>query len=40
MRIGFGIWFREISSTAVTYTLFLICTHIRVMNSPINEEKL
>ena len=36
-RIALGIWFRGISSTAFTYTLFLICTHITVMNKPLNE---
>ena len=38
-RIGLGIWFREISSTAFTYTLFLVCAHIQVMNRSLNEEK-
>ena len=37
VRIVWGIWFRGISSTAFTYTLFLVCTHIYVMNRPINE---
>ena len=36
-RIAGGIWFRDISSTAFTYTLFLVCTHIFVMNKPIDE---
>lgn len=36
-RIAMGIWFRDISSTAFTYTLFLVCTHIYVMNKPIYE---
>ena len=38
-RIGLGIWFREISSTAFIYTLFLVCAHIQVMNRSLNEEK-
>lgn len=37
-RIAWGIWFRDISSTAMTYTLFLICAHIYVMNLPLMEE--
>ncbi len=37
-RGGWGIWFRDISSTAFTYTLFLVCTHIHVMNHPLYEE--
>ena len=37
-RIAFGRWFRSISSTAFIYTLFLVCTHIYVMNRPLNEE--
>ncbi len=37
-RILLGAWFRDISSTAMIYTLFLVCTHIHVMNSPLNEE--
>ena len=39
-RVVLGIWFRDISSTALIYTLFLVCTHIHVMNSPLNEEML
>ena len=39
-RVAFGIWFRDISSTSLTYTLFLICTHIHVMNRPLVEEEL
>ncbi len=39
-RVLWGIWFREISSTALTYTLFLVCTHIHVMNQPLIEETL
>ncbi len=38
-RVGWGIWFRDISSTALTYTLFLICTHVHVMNRPLFEEE-
>ena len=37
-RIGLGVWFRDISSTAFTYTLFLICTHIYALNQPLSEE--
>ena len=37
-RVAFGIWFRDISSTAVTYTLFLVCTHIHMMNHSLSEE--
>ena len=39
IRFLLGIWFRDISSTAFTYTLFLVCTHVHVMNQPLNEEK-
>ncbi len=39
-RVGFGFWFRSISSTAMTYTLFLVATHIVVMNRTIKEEVL
>ncbi|MBO5503783.1 MAG: hypothetical protein J5969_04805 [Lachnospiraceae bacterium] len=39
-RVGFGFWFRSISSTAMTYTLFLVATHIGVMNRTIKEEVL
>ena len=39
-RIALGIWFRGISSTAFTYTLFLVCTHIFVMNKPMDEVAL
>ena len=39
-RVGWGIWFRDISSTALTYTLFLVCAHIHVMNQPLTEESL
>ena len=39
-RVGFGVWFRSISSTAMTYTLFLVATHIVVMNRTIKEEVL
>ena len=39
-RIAWGIWFRDISSTAFTYTMFLVCTHIHVMNRPLYEENL
>ena len=38
-RVAWGIWFRDISSTALIYTLFLVCTHIHVMNRPLSEEK-
>jgi len=31
-------WIQGISSMAFTYTLFLVCTHIHVMNSPLTEE--
>ena len=37
-RVAFGIWFRSISSTAMTYTLFLVATHIYALNRSINEE--
>lgn len=37
-RILWGIWFRGISSTAFTYTLYLVCTHIYVMDQSIYEE--
>ena len=37
-RVAWGVWFRDISSTAFTYTLFLACTHIHVMNQPLYEE--
>ena len=37
-RVAWGIWFRDISSTAVTYTLFLVCTHIHIMNRSLSEE--
>ena len=39
-RVAWGIWFRDISSTALTYTLFLVCAHIHVMNQPLTEESL
>ena len=38
-RVLFGVAFRQISSTAMTYTLFLVCAHLYTMNTPINEEK-
>ena len=38
LRAAAGIWLREISSTAFTFTLFLACTHIRVMNRPLMED--
>ena len=37
-RIGWGFMFRDISSTALTYTLFLVCIHLHVMNAPLMEE--
>ena len=37
-RVAWGIWFRDISSTALTYTLFLVCTHIHIMNRSLSEE--
>ena len=37
-RLACGIWFRDVSSTAVTYTLFLVCTHIYMMNRSLSEE--
>ena len=40
IRIALGVWFREISSTALFYTFFLLCTHIHVLNQPFNEEAL
>ena len=40
VRLIWGIWFRDISSTALTYTLFLVCTHVHVMNQPLLEEKI
>ncbi len=40
VRLIWGIWFRDISSTSLTYTLFLVCTHVHVMNRPLLEEKL
>jgi len=39
VRIAMGVWFRQISSTAFTYTLFLACAHIHVMNQPLTEDK-
>ena len=40
VRLAWGIWFRDISSTSFTYTMFLVCTHIHVMNRPLDEEDL
>ncbi|MBR4500301.1 MAG: histidine kinase [Clostridia bacterium] len=40
VRVIWGVWFRDISSTALTFTLFLVCTHIHVMNQPLLEEKI
>ena len=39
-RIGWGFMFRDISSTALTYTLFLVCIHLHVMNAPLVEDKI
>jgi len=39
VRVAMGVWFRQISSTAFTYTLFLACAHIHVMNQPLMEDK-
>ncbi len=39
-RVAWGVWFRDISSTAFTYTLFLACTHIHVMNQPLYEGQI
>ena len=36
--LAWELWYREISSTAFTYTLYLVCIHIYVMNHPISEE--
>ena len=38
-RIGWGFMFRDISSTALTYTLFLVCVHLHMMNAPLVEDK-
>ncbi len=38
-RIGWGFMFRNISSTALTYTLFLVCIHLHVMNAPLLEDR-
>lgn len=39
-RVFFGVWFRGISSTAFTYTLFLVSTHIHTMNRSLYEAKV
>ncbi len=38
VRILLGIWIRDISSSAFIYTLLLVCTHIHVMNRPLDKE--
>ena len=38
-RIGWGFLIRDISSSAFTYTLFLVCTHLHVMNAPLMEDR-
>lgn len=39
-RVICGVWFREVSSTAFTFTLFLVYAHIHVMNEPLPEVSL
>ena len=38
-RLVWDLWIRSISSTAFTYTLFLVCMHIYVTNRPLTEDK-
>ena len=38
-RIGWGFLIRDISSSAFTYTLFLVCIHLHVMNAPLMEDR-
>ncbi|MBO6092281.1 MAG: histidine kinase [Oscillospiraceae bacterium] len=37
-RLVWEIWYPGISSTSFVFTLFIVCTHIYVMNHPIPEE--
>ena len=37
-RIFWGFISRDISSTSLTYTLFLVCIHLHAMNAPMMEE--
>ncbi len=38
-RLSWELWYQWISSTAFMYTLFLVCTHIHVINRPVTEER-
>ena len=39
-RVVWGFVIRDISSSSLTYTLFLVCVHLHMMNTPLVEDKI